>query len=118
MDVMLLESFPVRRPTLTGCRIWVFDHAGAPGRWADAITSSCPWCGERAPVEPALLDVISGIIRNAGLSEGQSPCLSLPGEAWDEPKLLSECSKCGGKLKFNPFIVDNRELYSRTDAIK
>ena len=35
-------------------------------------------------------------------------CSKLSKEAWDEPRLLSECPKCHKPLKFNPFIVDNK----------
>ena len=37
-------------------------------------------------------------------SENQSPCLDLPAEAWDEPRLLSACPLCRQPLKFNPFV--------------
>jgi hypothetical protein len=45
--------------------------------------------------------------KKAGLLPEQSPCLELPDEVWEEPGLLSECPKCGEKLKFNPFVVGN-----------
>jgi hypothetical protein len=41
-----------------------------------------------------LLDVINGITRNANLTDNQSPCLDLPVEVWDEPRLLSACPLC------------------------
>ena len=66
---------------------------------------------QRFPVSPEILDVIRAINRNANLSPDQSPCLELPDEAWNEPRLLSECPFCHKPLKFNPFIVDNRERY-------
>lgn len=54
----------------------------------------------------------AGITRNSGLEpEGSLPCLNLPVEAWDEPRLLSECPLCHAPLKFNPFVVDNRDRY-------
>lgn len=37
--------------------------------------------------------------------------LMFPKEVWDERGLLSECPKCKRPLKFNPFIVDNRDRY-------
>ena len=55
------------------------------------------------------LDVIGGITREAGLSPGASPCLSLPDGAWEEPGLLGACPACGGELKWNPFTVDERD---------
>ena len=56
-----------------------------------------------------LLDVMSGMTRNAHLADDQSPCLDLPAEAWDELGPRSVCPRCRQPLKFNPFVVDNRE---------
>ncbi|MCP4372391.1 MAG: hypothetical protein GY797_30440, partial [Deltaproteobacteria bacterium] len=56
-----------------------------------------------------MLDLSTAITSNANLSLDHSSCLDLPQEAWDEPRLLSECPFCHQPLKFNPFVVDNRE---------
>ena len=37
--------------------------------------------------------------------------LELPAETRNEPRLLSECPYCHKPLRFNPFIVDNRDMY-------
>jgi len=111
VDTMLFANLSVGPPVLTAVRIRVFDTGEVYGRWDDTITSVCAWCGDRMPVPNPVLDIIGGITRAANLSDAQSPCLELPREAWDEPKLLSECPKCSGKLKFNPFVVDNRDRY-------
>jgi len=58
-----------------------------------------------------VLNGIEGITRAAGLSPDQSPCLHLPAEVWDGPRLLSKCPLCHKPLRFNPFIVDNRYKY-------
>jgi WD40 repeat protein len=34
-----------------------------------------------------------------------------PDEAWEDPRLLSKCPHCNEPLRFNPFIVDNRDRY-------
>jgi len=82
-----------------------------PSRYDVQATAPCAWCSQRFPVGEKTLDLIRDINRNANLSPDQSPCLELPAEAWDEPGLLSECPLCHRPLKFNPFIVDNRESY-------
>jgi WD40 repeat protein len=92
-------------------RNWLSKSSRTTGRWDDGITATCFWCGRRFPVADGILDVIRFINRNAGLTPDQSPCLELPGDAWDEPGLLSECPLCHKPLKFNPFIVDNRGRY-------
>lgn len=65
----------------------------------------------RFPVNEPILEVTRAINREAGLTPDKSPSLELPDEAWDEPRLLSECPLCPKPLKFNPFIVDNRDRY-------
>jgi hypothetical protein len=54
---------------------------------------------------------IAAITRNAGLAPADSPCGKLPAEAWAEPHLRGECPLCHEPLKFNPFVVDNRDRY-------
>jgi len=90
---------------------WLAFHTVVHGRWDDAVKTVCAWCGGYFTVAEEILNVICGINRQANLSPDQSPCLELPDEAWEEPRLLSECPLCHKPLKFNPFIVDNRDRY-------
>jgi DNA-directed RNA polymerase subunit RPC12/RpoP len=106
-----LYGVPIGRPIVTAVRLWLWEAPGVRYNWDDRLSYLCWWCGERFAADGRLLDVIYAIYRDTGIEPNQSPCLELPREAWDEPKLLSECPECGGKLKFNPFIVDNRDLY-------
>ncbi|MFQ5770788.1 MAG: WD40 repeat domain-containing protein, partial [bacterium] len=108
-------------PIITPVRLWRYPRfhwwnrlsfLRRRGRWDKKISANCRWCGQRFPVRDRVLDVITGIVRNANLKPAQSPCVELPNEAWEEPGLLSECPKCHKPLRFNPFIVDNRERYS------
>ncbi len=79
-------------------------------------TAVCEWCGQRISPPASVIDTIRSISRNAGLSADQSPCATLPAEAWDEPGLLSECPHCNQPLRFNPFIVNNRSLFRKKDS--
>jgi hypothetical protein len=81
-----------------GERLPVLDD-GQPG-------ADCPWCGRRLTVPASFLDLLTGIHRAAGLRPGQSPCLALPQEAWNEPRLRGACPQCHGRLRFNPFVAD------------
>jgi WD40 repeat protein len=81
--------------------IWEFEKHQYLGPYVD-----CPFCGNRFEPQKAMLDTIRGILRNSGIGPHDSPCLSLPKEAWEEPGLLSECPKCHEAIKFNPFIVE------------
>jgi WD40 repeat protein len=69
------------------------------------ISTDCPLCGHRLAPPTSVLTTIDTITKKAGLRPEQSPCLELPKETWEEPGLLSNCPKCGGDLKFNPFIA-------------
>jgi telomerase protein component 1 len=102
--LLRLEDYLIGTPIVTIARLFRFETDS----WDEAPTARCQWCGKRLPVSDKMLDVIGGINRNAGLSTDQSPCIELPEDAWDEPRLLSECPHCKKPLKFNPFIVDNR----------
>ena len=110
-EIVAIELFnlALKFSIVTPVRLWLFGTEGTPGHWNNDITTFCHWCGQRFPVAATILDVIHGISRAANLSDDQSPCLNLPNEAWDDPQLLSECPLCHRPLKFNPFLVDNRE---------
>jgi len=62
-------------------------------------------CGHRFAPLASVLATIEKITKKSRLRRKQSPCLELPKEAWEEPGLLGNCPKCGGELKFNPFIA-------------
>ena len=84
----------------TACKIWDWDLQ----QYLDPSVN-CPLCGHRFTPPVSVLQTILEINKKAGLSPDQSPCLELPDEAWEDPGLLSNCPKCGEKLKFNPFIA-------------
>ena len=67
--------------------------------------ADCPICGYRFSPPVSVLATIEEITKKAGLKPEQSPCLEFPDEAWEDPGLLGNCPKCGGELKFNPFIA-------------
>lgn len=68
-------------------------------------SADCPLCGHRFAPPASVLTVIEEITKKAGLKPGQSPCLELSDEAWEDPGLLGNCPKCEEALKFNPFIA-------------
>ncbi len=71
------------------------------------ISALCKWCGTRFNPKDKIIDAIRSI--NSHLSPDQSPCTSLPQEAWDEPILNSECPHCHKPLKLNPFLVEGKK---------
>ncbi len=123
-DVIFFKLYKTQidYPIVTPIRIWLYGKTRGflhrllgtktyHGHWDDAIKALCSWCGQRGPVSDDILNVIEGINRNANISPFQSPCHELPSEAWDEPRLRSECPLCHKPLRFNPFVVDNRDRY-------
>jgi WD40 repeat protein len=95
-------------PLITFTRLYRFES----GRYDPNVSANCKWCGQRFSASAAMLDTIAAIMRNAHLGQNDSPCFSLPAEAWAEPRLLDACPLCHEPLKFNPFIVDNKPRYS------
>jgi tetratricopeptide (TPR) repeat protein len=61
----------------------------------------------RFPVPTRTLETIASIQKEHGIGETDSPCLKLPRSAWGEPLLSSECPKCSGRIRYNPFAVDS-----------
>jgi hypothetical protein len=90
---------------ITARQIWDFEL-----KHYQPLSADCPFCGNRFSPPKFVLDTIKEITKRAGLSRRQSPCLELPKEVWEEPGLLSECPNCGEKLKFNPFVVENKDI--------
>lgn len=107
-----LLGIPAAIPIITACRLWLFGYNKNKGKYARFLTISCLHCGVRFPFSNSMLDTISAINRSCNIAPDDSPCLKLPSEAWDDPKLLFECPKCGGKLKSNPFVVDNKDRFN------
>jgi hypothetical protein len=66
--------------------------------WDEKPTAVCPWCGCRFEGDAKAIDAILSTRRESGL---------LP----SDPQLVFECPGCARSLRFNPFIVDNRDRY-------
>ncbi len=106
-----IHGLKIGKPVITPVRLWHYGIEGKPGRWDVNITALCEWCGKRFATEKKILDTIAGITRDARLSPDDPPCLKLPQEAFNDPRLIYACPHCHQPLKFNPFVVDNRERY-------
>jgi WD40 repeat protein len=121
-----LRNVPFDRPLVTAVRLYRFAGAASPlaetiTNWLPAlrkwfptqpgydyrVTALCPGCGQRFVPSAKVLDGIAGIVSTAGLKREQPPGVSLPGEAWQNPQLASECPHCKRALRLNPFVVDN-----------
>ncbi len=76
-----------------------------------ALSADCPFCGTRFAPGENIVETIRAIFRSSGLGPNDSPCLYLPKECWEEPRLLSSCPKCHEALRFNPFLIDPEGRY-------
>lgn len=103
-----IQGKEVGNPIITAKKLWLFHKDQGKGGWDNKFMVQCTWCGHFFTIINTILDVIRSINRDAGLTPEQSPCLELPDQAWEEPKLISECPHCHKPLKFNPFVVDNQ----------
>jgi len=103
---LTLRNLAPGTPWRTPERLWLYGVATQRGHWDDKTTAPCPCCGRRFVTPAPVLDTITAIARDAGVSPADPPSSKLPAEAWDEPRLLSECPHCAKPLRFNPFVVD------------
>ena len=101
------RNLPSLTPLTTPARLWLHEGDRNGPCWDRHITAPCQWCGERFVVDDVVLDTI--VSMTSHLAHDESPCMELPPDAWDEPRLRSECPLCHQPLRFNPFVVDNRE---------
>jgi len=105
--ILRMLGLEIGVPFISLVHLFCFDAE----QWDAQASAKCEWCGQRFVPPDGVFDVIRGITRNANLSLDDSPCAKLPYEAWDEPRLLSQCPHCHQPVRFNPFIVDNRNRY-------
>ena len=93
-------------PIVTPIRLWLFDDLDLGGDWCDKITTRCQFCNYLINVPDLIIRTITEL--NIIHKSCHSPILDFPRETWEDPRLISECPSCHKKLKFNPFIVDNK----------
>jgi len=96
-------------PLLTPVHVWSFNQK----QWENDSSVQCQCCEIKFAPNAGMIDAVSDIAQKAGLTPSDSPCLRLPREAWEDPRLHSECPNCHKPLRFNPFIVDNRPKQPR-----
>jgi hypothetical protein len=78
------------------------------GKYEKNITIGCPWRGVRSAVPSEIIDVLNELCNSGQTLAETAPCLRLPPNLWNEPRLVSACPECGRKVRHNPFIVDSR----------
>ena len=105
--VTLLRNVPFAPSRITAGRLWLFGVNGAQGHWDNELSTRCAHCGQSFVPPPLVLEAIHDL--TAQHAPGHSPCLELPYEAWDDPRLLVDCPQCHQPVQFNPFVLDQRK---------
>ena len=92
-----LSNFPLEPPLLTPVRLWLFENNGRMGHWNDGIIATCIWCGHSFPLNQR---VITKTNSRRLFHEQQDTTSSLD--------LPTNCPICNKPVRFNSFIVDNK----------
>jgi WD40 repeat protein len=110
--ILRVHGIESRPPFVTPAFVWqAVDSSPAMRKWDSHPSVRCKLCGRRFIPPDVMLDAIRSINRSVSLAPGDSPGAKLPSEVWDDPRLRAECERCHQPVRFNPFIVDNRERY-------
>lgn len=88
----------------TAVRIFCFAE-GRAGRWADTVSALCPHCGSRSAVPRDALRALEQI--RDGSPIDAPPSVTLPDDAFDDPRLKILCCHCRGSLRLNPYLIDS-----------
>jgi NACHT domain- and WD repeat-containing protein len=91
-------NFKKGLPLITPSKIWLFGKED----WDEYIKAECPFCGSLFKISDEKINTIKEVGNKYKKTNGW-----IVDDAWDDPRLVSECFICHEKLKFNPFIVDN-----------
>jgi len=110
VSIVKLRNLECKAPIVTAVRLWLF--SAGHGRWDEDLTTVCPWCGNRITVPDDVKSGIDDIAEACALPSGIVPSLGFSDDAWHEERLLSPCPTCRQEVRFNPFVVDNRDLCS------
>lgn len=95
-------GLPRGAAAVTAARLFRHDTASVD----DNFTTFCAWCGSHLAVEEKAVSLISGI--QSRFRDGRPPCLAQWQAEWSEEELETVCESCGGRLRFNPFLVGGR----------
>jgi hypothetical protein len=106
-----IENAEISPPVVTPVRICSFKKSVLKKNryfWDAFLRATCPWCGKRFTISENILELIKTSNPDRDLSPNKSICPGLQSGEREDPRLLSECPLCQKPLRFNPFLVDNR----------
>ncbi|MCX6238644.1 MAG: WD40 repeat domain-containing protein [Bacteroidia bacterium] len=95
-------------PIITIQRLWKFGQKEGAGAWHKHYSAVCYWCNKRFIVSNNITIAIKEYLVKKNINHDKNDYFKINEKAWENPKLQSECPNCSKRLKFNPFIVDNK----------
>jgi WD40 repeat protein len=114
--VLRVEGLECGPPRATAAYLYRFANEA----FDSAASAKCEACGQRFFPGRRVLRAISRMTRKADSYNNRSVSQRLfswvfrrkvasPAAAWQDPQLLSACPYCHQVIRFNPFIIDNRD---------
>ncbi len=110
IEIITIENPPIYGPAIvTAVRLWRFGDSSSRGKWDNKLTTLCGWCSNRIIVTESVIGAIKDGLKEYDYSKENFENFNYPDNIWNSPNLVQECPSCQMPLKFNPFIVDNRD---------
>jgi len=99
-----IRGLLVGAPRVTAARRRL--HDVDPPAWSAELEVCCPWCSEVFEAPARVVSAIRAACRSVRLQPQDSPCLTLQDSAWAHDGLEDDCPLCAGRVRYNPFVVD------------
>jgi len=100
--ILKLQNHKFAIPVVTPVRLWL-NHKEA---YDDHLSFLCPNCFSRSPIKPEIYQELLRIRKKIKPFRHNSPCLSYPHSASNDPNLTTSCTECEGAVQSTPFFVD------------
>jgi hypothetical protein len=102
--LLSLDEFEAGAPIVTAAYLYHAERQASD----EKPSSLCPWCGNRTAVSNDIVDVLTAFAKHGRLDSDAPPSRVLDPVCWREPRLDTACPGCGGRFRYNPFIVGSR----------
>ena len=106
VNILTLRHLDSAPPFLTPVRLWRFKTSEKSGHWDGIITANCSWCGQRFRVNSQIIETIQNLSETRNNSG-----VHIMNELILQRNFTTECPSCSKPVRFNPFIVDNKNNF-------
>ena len=112
IELTTIKNPPPFSPAIaTAVRLWRYGDTFSSGSWDVLLSAICGWCNNRVEVPGSIIRTIKAGCKEYYYSEENLKDFNIPDFFWNNPNLIHECPSCHMLLKFNPFIVDNKDRF-------